>query len=74
MVCKLSFALLAVTLLPQSVLTQENSVVPKGPPPRFITVTSVDQAKGEVIFDIQVVAQNATTSPPFSCTPTESTG
>jgi hypothetical protein len=42
---------------------QDKPAAPKGPPPRFITVMSVDQAKGEVLFDVQVVAQNVLDQP-----------
>ena len=33
------------------------------PPPRFITVKGVDQAKGEATFDVQVVFQNVLDEP-----------
>ena len=55
MMCKLSVPLLATVLLSQVVLVHDKPAVPKGPPPRFITVMSVDQAKGEVVFDVSVV-------------------
>jgi hypothetical protein len=54
---KLCAALLAVALVSQVVLAQEKPAAAKGPPPRFISVKSVDEAKGEVVFDVQVVAQ-----------------
>ena len=63
MICKLSVALLTVALMSHVVPTQDKPTAPKGPPPRFITVTSVDQAKGEVVFDVQVVAQNVLDEP-----------
>jgi hypothetical protein len=50
-------ALLAVALVCQVVRAQDKSSAPKTPPPRFITLRTVDQAKGEVVFDVQVVAQ-----------------
>jgi hypothetical protein len=56
MICKVSVALLAVALVSQVVLA-EDKPAPKGPPPRFITVRSVDQAKGNVVFEVQVLAQ-----------------
>jgi hypothetical protein len=34
-----------------------------GPPPRFMTVKRIDLSKGEVVFDIQVVQQNALDQP-----------
>lgn len=51
-------ALPALTLLSQVVRAEDQSAAPKGPPPRFISVRSVDAAKGQVVFDVQVVAQN----------------
>jgi peroxiredoxin len=38
-------------------------VIPKGPPPRFITVLKLDESKGEVMFDVQVVLQDARAQP-----------
>jgi hypothetical protein len=63
MVCKLLVALLALPLLLQGVLAQDKPAAPKGPPPRFITVRSVDLPKERVVFDVQVVAQNALDQP-----------
>jgi hypothetical protein len=57
MICKISITLLMAALLPQ-VLHAEHTTAPQGPPPRFLTVRSVDQVKGEVIFDIQIVVQS----------------
>jgi hypothetical protein len=54
---KISVALLAVTLLSQVVRAQDTLAAPKGPPPRFVAVASLDRAKGEVVFDVQFVAQ-----------------
>jgi hypothetical protein len=57
MIGKLTVALAAVALVAHAVLAQDTTTVaPKGPPPRLITVRSVDGAKGEVIFDVQVVS------------------
>ena len=57
MIGKLTVALAAVALVSQAVLAQDTTTAaPKGPPPRLITVRSVDGAKGEVIFDVQVVS------------------
>jgi subtilisin family serine protease len=53
----LSMMLVLLGAVSQIVLAQDKPAAPKRPPPRFITVRSVDQAKGEVIFDVQVVAQ-----------------
>lgn len=61
--CKLSVALLGAALLSQIVFAQDKPGAPKGPPPRFITVERIDQVKGEVIFDVQVVSQNVLDEP-----------
>jgi len=59
MIYKLSGALLAVALVSQVVLAHDKPPDPNAPPPRFITVRSVDQAKGEVVFDVQVLVQRS---------------
>jgi hypothetical protein len=61
--CKLSVALFSVAILAHVAHSQDGPVVPKGPPPRFITVRNVDQAKAEVVFDVQVVVQGVLDRP-----------
>lgn len=55
-------ALLAL-LMTQLALAQEKRPASEGPPPRFITVKKVDQAKQEVFFDLQILQQNAVEQP-----------
>jgi hypothetical protein len=55
----LLFALLAVVLQSQGLCAQGQPAAPKGPPPRFLIVRSIDSTKGEVVFDVQVVDQKA---------------
>lgn len=57
MICKFSVALLAIALVSRVGLAQDEHAIPKGPGPRFITVRSLDQAKGEVVFDIQIITE-----------------
>lgn len=53
--CQFSLALLGVALVSQVVGAQDKRAAPKGPPPRFITVASVDAVRGKVVFDVPVV-------------------
>jgi hypothetical protein len=63
MMYKSFVALLIVALASQAVHAQDRPTASKGPPPRFLTVKSTDQAKGEVIFDVQIVAQHVLDHP-----------
>src|SRR5262249_20753067 len=57
-------AVIAVIPVSQVVPAQNpKPAVFKGPPPRFLTVLSVDPAKGEVLFDVEVVALPAHDQP-----------
>jgi hypothetical protein len=63
MVWKFAITVLAFMLMAQVVLSQNKTAVSKSPPPRFLTVATVNQAKGQVVFDVQVVAQHVHDQP-----------
>ena len=61
----LKFAIAAglLAFVPVDGFAQEQKTGRQGPPPRFITVRSLEQAKGEVIFDVQIVVVDPSHQP-----------
>jgi hypothetical protein len=55
-------ALLAM-LMTEVTLAEEKRPASEGPPPRFIPVKDIDQAKQEILFDLQILSQNPSDQP-----------